>query len=77
MALLREIERGRGEPGHALERNQIALFEGVRMIGEKFKQAANLAVRAHQRQNDDRGNAENTAGLQIHARIGFCIIAAQ
>lgn len=75
MTLLGQIERGQREIGHAFERNQVTLFKCVRMIGKKLEESAHLAVAAQHGQNHDRGDAESAAGLEVHPRIGFGIIA--
>jgi hypothetical protein len=77
MSLFGQIQRRQGQRGHTLQRDQIALFEGVGVIGEQFEEAAHLARPAQQGQNNDGGDAERAAGFEIHAWIGFRIIAAQ
>lgn len=77
MALLGEVECRECKVGHALERDEIAFFESVGVIGEKFEQSAHLAVAPQQRQDHDGSDAERPASLEIYARIGFCIVATQ
>ena len=48
MALLGEVECRECKVGHALERDEIAFFESVGVIGEKFEQSAHLAVAPQQ-----------------------------
>lgn len=77
MVLLGKVKRGECEVGHALERDQIAFFKGIRVIGEKLEQTTHLAASAQQRQDNDGRYAECAASLEVNARIGFRVIAAQ
>jgi len=75
--LLGQIERSQGKRSHALQGDQVALFEGVGMVGEQFEEAADLARAAEEGQDDDRGDAEGVAGFEVDAGIGLRVVAAQ
>ena len=72
-----QIECCHCQVGHAFERDQISLFEGVSVIGKQFKQAPYLATTRQERQDHNGGDTELAAGFQVHAGIGLRIVAAQ
>ena len=77
MALLGKIQRRQCKGGHMFQRDQIALFEGVGVIGEQLEEAAHLARPAQQWQNNDGGDAKRAAGFEVHPRVGFRVVTAQ